>query len=93
MNTAKYSYQALFYISQNGSASGSVMNQALAVMARCATDGSEPTTVETNELYKTIGGPVEIVTSTKPVLVKQPVDEDQSPNGVTKKVVEAPTNK
>ena len=55
MDTAKYAYQALLFISQNG-ASNAVTSQALAVLARLANIGGNPTAVESNELINAIGG-------------------------------------
>jgi hypothetical protein len=55
MDTAKYAYQALLFISQN-KANSAVTNQALAVLARLSDTDGNPTPVESNELIKAIGG-------------------------------------
>lgn len=55
MDTAKYAYQALLFISENRGNS-TVINQALAVLARLANIGGNPTAVESNELINAIGG-------------------------------------
>lgn len=71
METAKYAYQALLFISKNKSAT-TVTNQALAVLARLSVTGGNPTPVESNELISAIGGVKTVPVASAPITTKAP---------------------